>query len=44
MKYIKPEIEIIELNTVDVIQTSGGEGDIPGNNGPSLGENETPYG
>ncbi len=45
MKYAKPEVEIMELDLVDVIQTSnGGEG---GNTGgdledPSIGGNGTP--
>lgn len=46
MKYMKPEIEMIELNTIDVIKTSG-TGDeeqpvVPG--GPTQGKDETPWG
>ncbi len=42
MKYTKPELEIMELDVVDVIQTSnGGEG---GNSGDdiNIGGNGTP--
>ena len=41
MKYTKPELEIMELDIVDVIQTSNGEG---GNSGDDIhiGENGTP--
>ncbi len=37
MKYSTPEIEVIELNNVDVIQTSG-EGS------PGDGDNRLPWG
>ena len=37
-KYLKPEIEVLELTMVDVIETSGG-GNKPGlNNGGAEGE------
>ncbi len=41
MKYTKPELEIMELDIVDVIQTSNGEG---GNTGDDIvvGGNGTP--
>ena len=34
MKYTRPEVEIMELDKIDVIQTSGEQGGIvPGENG-----------
>lgn len=43
MKYNKPEIEILELDVIDVIQTSAGGDEVPGDDifNPG-GENELP--
>ena len=43
MKYTRPELEIIELDVLDVIQTSnGGEGGNTGEKEPTPGGNGTP--
>lgn len=45
MNYMKPEIEIVELEMIDVIRTSsetGKEEVLPG--GPTQGNDETPWG
>ena len=44
MNYMKPEIEIVELETVDVIRTSSEEGGEVKPGGPTQGGDETPWG
>lgn len=46
MKYVSPEVELIQFNLLDVIQTSGVDPENPGNTGnkPVTGDNQTDIG
>lgn len=44
MKYITPEIEWVEFENVDIIQTSTTNPENPKEEGPTTGSDELPYG